>query len=96
MSSIDNEFREWLRLEEGDDETLSSLFITSKAIIKKATGVTLEKVKDDPDGIEVYKTIQKILITRLYENRESKQDIDNGLISMYMTLKTLVEDLGDK
>lgn len=96
MSSIDNEFREWLRLEEGDDETLSSLLITSKAIIKKATGVTLEKVKDDPDGIEVYKTIQKILITRLYENRESKQDIDNGLISMYMTLKTLVEDLGDK
>lgn len=86
MIISDSEIREWLKLEEGDDATVSSLLITSKAIIKKSTGVVESDVINDEEGTEVYKTIQKILVTRLYENREGS-NLDKGLVPLYSTLK---------
>ncbi len=89
--TLENKVREWIRLEEGDDMTVSSLIITSKALIKKATGVTEEKCKSE-ETKSLYETIQKILINRLYENRESTREIDHGLVGMYVALRTLVEE----
>lgn len=91
MEEFEEEIREWLRLEEGDVSTLTSLFITSRALIKKGTGLSLKDIKElnDDEVTEVYKTLQKIIITRLYENRESTKDIDNGLTSLYFTLRML-------
>ncbi|MBS6504104.1 MAG: head-tail connector protein [Clostridium sp.] len=89
--SLENKVREWIRLEEGDDTTISSLIISSRAIIKKSTGITEEKCKSE-ETKALYETIQKILINRLYENRELNKEIDSGLVGMYIALRTLVEE----
>lgn len=88
---ITSELREWIRLEEGDEDTLSSLLLTSAAIIKKATGIIEEKCESE-ETTALYRTIQKILVNRLYENRESTREIDHGLVGMYVALRTLVEE----
>ncbi|MBS6504089.1 MAG: head-tail connector protein [Clostridium sp.] len=89
--TLENKVREWIRLEEGDDMTVSSLIITSRAIIKKSTGITEEECKSE-ETKSLYETIQKILVNRLYENRESNKEIDHGLVGMYVALRTLVEE----
>lgn len=91
MEEIEEELREWMRLEEGDDSTLSSLLIAARAIIKKGSGLSIKDIqnKNDEELTETYKTLQKIIVTRLYENRESTKEIDSGLTSLYWTLRSL-------
>lgn len=87
------EVREWIRLEEGDDITLSSLINTSKVIIKKSTGVSEADAEKSIEGIEAYRTLQKIIVTRLYENREGA-DVEKGLIALYTSLKYIIDESG--
>lgn len=65
------EIKEWLRIDSVDEDinTLPSLLIASKMIIKQSTGVTPEDVQVNPDALELYNLIQKMIITDLYENR---------------------------
>jgi uncharacterized phage protein (predicted DNA packaging) len=82
------EIKEWLRIDgEDEDNTLSSLLASSRAIIKQGTGLIKEDIKpDDKDITELYKLAQKILITDLYENRTGSES-NPGLISICMQLE---------
>lgn len=82
------EIKEWLRIDEEDeDRTLSSLIDSSRLIIKQATGITVDDVENNPDAIELYKLVQKIIITDFYENRGGGDKINPGLISLFMQLE---------
>jgi len=65
------EILEWLRIEGVEDEpnTIPSLLLASKMIIKQSTGLMPEDITDDPEAVELYKLIQKMIVTDLYENR---------------------------
>lgn len=83
-----NELKEWLRIDSVDDDiTLNSLFSTSKILIKQATGVVLEDVQGNSEALELYKTIQKMIITDLYENRDGASKFNPILISLHTQLE---------
>lgn len=85
-NSLD-ELKIWLRVDGNDDDTaLKSLISASRVIIKQSTGVELADVQNDPDALEFYKTVQKMVITDLYENR-SGASINPVMISMYAQLE---------
>jgi uncharacterized phage protein (predicted DNA packaging) len=66
------ELKEWLKIDgNAEDATLTSLLLSSKFIIRHATGVNIEDVQDDPEAHEMYILIKRLLITDLYENRAS-------------------------
>lgn len=84
-----NDLKEWIRVDgEDKDKTLSSLLSSSKLIIKQATGITLDDVQDNPDALNLYELVQKIVITNLYENRLGSEKENKGLTSLYMQLET--------
>lgn len=70
MNNLD-EILEWLKIEGIEDEpnTIPSLLLASKMIIKQSTGVVPEDIQADPGAVELYKLVQKMIITDLYENR---------------------------
>lgn len=69
------EILEWLRIEGVEDEpnTLPSLLLASKMIIKQSTGVMPEDITNDPGAVELYKLVQKMIVTDLYENRNGSK-----------------------
>lgn len=82
------ELQEWLRIDGAyDDSTLNSLLLTSKLLIKQSTSVTLDDVYNDPEALELYKTVQKLIITDLYENRDGSGKINPVKISLYAQLE---------
>lgn len=83
-----SEIKQWLKID-GDDDglTLASLLIASKMIIKQSTGVLPEDVTENGDALELYKLIQKIIITDLYENRTGNQKMNPVLISLCTQLE---------
>lgn len=88
MSTLNtNELNEWLRIDNSDDEnTLNSLIQASTLIIEQSTGVTLADVSDNQQAEELYKTLQKFIITDLYENREGG-NISPAIVSLYAQLE---------
>ena len=68
MNSLE-EIKEWVKTDgEGEPNTLPSLLIASRMIIKQSTGVMPVDIKDI-EMKELYKLVQKMIITDLYENR---------------------------
>lgn len=83
-----NELKEWLKIDGSDeDTTLSSLLLSSKFVIKQATGVTFEDLTSKPEAKELYKTIQKLIITDLYENRSGSGKLSPVVISFCKQLE---------
>lgn len=83
------EIKEWLRIDgEDDDNTLSSLLLSSKFIIKQSTGVITEDVASNPEALELYKLVQKLIIAGLYENRDGDSKLNPLLISMSAQLES--------
>lgn len=82
------ELKKWLRIDFDDDDldTLPALISTSKLIIKQSTGVALDDVEEDADALNLYKTLQKYIITDLYENRTGST-INQLVISLYSQLE---------
>jgi uncharacterized phage protein (predicted DNA packaging) len=82
------ELKEWLKIDgEDEDLTLSSLLISSRMIIKQATGLTQSDVQNNEEALELYKLAQKIIVTNLYENRTGAEKENLGLISLYTQLE---------
>lgn len=83
-----NELRMWLKIDgDYDDVTLDSLIKTSALLIKQQTGLTEADVTGDEEATELYKLVQKLIITDLYENREGSQKISPVLISLCSQLE---------
>lgn len=83
-----SELKEWLRIDSNDDDlTLNSLIPASSLIIKQSTGVTAVDIQTNNEAQELYRTVQKIIITDLYENRDGSGKINPVLISMYAQLQ---------
>jgi len=82
------ELKKWLRVDSDDDDvdTLPSLISTSKLLIKQSTGVDLSDLQEDDDVFNLYKTLQKYIITDLYENRTGST-INQLVISLYSQLE---------
>lgn len=89
--SID-ELNEWIRIDNDDDvNTLTSLCSTSRLMIKQSTGITFSDVEGNVDAEELYKTLQKFIITDLYENRTGG-NINKSIISLYAQLEAYKPD----
>lgn len=83
------QLKEWLKIDyENEDDTLSSLLSASEMIIKQATGVELTDVQADGKAFNLYILVQRIIITNLYENRDSEGKENLGLTSLYIQLET--------
>ena len=86
------EAKEWLRIDyEEDNNLITSLIDTSKAMIKSATGVpdsfqSNENITaDDLNSIDrLYTMTQRIIITDLYNEKESE---NRALTSLYTQLE---------
>jgi len=82
-----DELNEWLRIDNEDDiNTLNSLMSTSELMIQQSTGVEFNDISDNPSAVELYKTLQKFIITDLYENR-SGGNISPAIVSLYAQLE---------
>lgn len=91
MLNID-EMKLYLRVDGSEeDEMINSLIEYSKEEIKDATGAAMEDYGDS----EVYKMLQKIIITDRYENRSSTDGewkVNNIYSSLCTKLKARVEE----
>lgn len=86
MINLD-EMKEWLRIfHDEDDNLVNSLILSSIPIIKSATGITKDYIQSCNDEmlIELYKMVQRILITDLYNERDTE---NKALISYYIQLE---------
>lgn len=82
------ELKEWLRIDGTDDDnTLTSLLLSSSLVIKQSTGVVLEDVQDNLEALALYKLVQKLIITDLYENRSGSGKINPVVVSLYTQLE---------
>lgn len=83
-----DELKEWLRIDDDSEDTttLPSLISTSQLLIKQSTGVEFTDVQDNPDAINLYKTLQKFIITDLYENRAGSS-FNPLIINLYSQLE---------
>lgn len=69
-----NEIKEWLRIDGTDDDnTIDSLLLASKAIIRQSTGVLPEDIQAIPEATELYNLIQKMIVADSYANREGSK-----------------------
>lgn len=86
MVNLD-EMKEWLRIfHDEDDSLVIGLILSSIPIIKTATGVSKEFIEscNDETFIDLYKMVQKILITDLYNERDRE---NQALTSYYIQLE---------
>lgn len=83
-----DEVKEWIKSDndEEDTNTLPGLISTSNIMIKQSTGVTWDDVQDNKDACNLYKTLQKYIITDLYFNRIGT-NISPLVISLYAQLE---------
>ena len=92
MISLD-EMKEWLRIfHDEDDNLVESLILSSIPIIKSATGITKEYIQSCNDEIlrDLYKMVQRILITDLYNERDTE---NKALTSYYIQLELTYKEL---
>lgn len=82
-----DEVKEWIKSDSDaeDTNTLPGLISTSKIMIKQSTGVTWDDVQNDNDACNLYKTLQKYIITDLYFNQSGK--ISQLIASLYIQLE---------
>lgn len=81
------EMKEWLRIfHDEDDNLVNSLILTSISIIKSATGITKDYILscEDDEIIDLYKMVQKIIVTDLYNERDTE---NKALTSYYIQLE---------
>jgi hypothetical protein len=71
--------------DEDDENVIKPLILTSNAIIKKTTGVKAEDVQEDTEASALYITLQKMIITNLYEHRDGAGN-NNAIIVQLSTL----------
>lgn len=86
MINLD-EMKEWLRIfHDEDDNLVNSLILSSISIIKSATGITKNYIQSCNDETlrELYKMVQRILITDLYNERDTE---NKALTSYYIQLE---------
>nr|DAF76771.1 MAG TPA: hypothetical protein [Caudoviricetes sp.] len=91
MITLD-EIKEWLRIDidyTGDDNLLNSLILSSQTIIKSATGVSKDfedtlSTEDYTEISELYKMVQRVLITDLYNEKSVE---NKALTSLYTQLE---------
>lgn len=89
-----SEVKLWLKIDfEDDDETLTGLINSSKAIIKSATGVPGDFIKttDSQEMKDLYQElkdlylmVQRVIINDLYNMRDTE---NKSLISLYTQLE---------
>jgi hypothetical protein len=82
-----DEVKEWIKSDSDaeDINTLPGLISTSKIIIKQSTGVTWDDVQSNEDASNLYKTLQKYIITDLYFNQSGKMSY--LIASLYIQLE---------
>lgn len=88
-----DEMKEWLRIfHDEDDGLVIGLIFSSIPIIKTATGVSKEFIEscNDKTFIDLYKMVQKILITDLYNERDRE---NQALTSYYIQLELAYKEL---
>lgn len=88
-----NEMKEWLRIfHDEDDNLVNSLISSSISIIKSATGITKEYIQSCNDGTltDLYKMVQRILITDLYNERDTE---NKALTSYYIQLELAYKEV---
>ncbi|MBB6218188.1 putative phage protein (predicted DNA packaging) [Anaerosolibacter carboniphilus] len=77
------ELKEWLRIDgEEDDNMIQSLQLSSKLLIKQFTGAKREDVEGNSEALELYKLVQRLIVTDLYENRAGSNKMSPVLISL--------------
>lgn len=82
------ELKEWLRIDDTDDDTtLKTLIISSRQTILNATNVSKEDISKDKDAFALYKLLQKLIITDLYENRSGSANVSPIVIGYYAQLE---------
>jgi hypothetical protein len=80
--------KEWLRIDGNEEDlTITSLLLASSFVIKQSTGVIEEDVSGDQEALELYRLIQRLIITDLYENRTGASKPSPLIISLCMQLK---------
>lgn len=92
MINLD-ETKEWLRIfHEEDDNLVESLILSSISIIKSATGVSKEFIESCTyeSFIDLYKMVQRILITDLYNERDTE---NKALTSHYIQLELAYKEI---
>lgn len=90
-----NEMKEWLRIfHDEDDNLVNSLILSSISIIKSATGITKEYIQscNDETLTDLYKMVQRILITDLYNERDTE---NKALTSYYIQLELAYKEVLD-
>lgn len=86
MITLD-EMKEWLRIFHDEEDTLvNNLILTSISIIKSATGITKDYIQScNYENVkDLYKMVQRILITDLYNERDTE---NKSLTSYYIQLE---------
>ncbi|MBS6503883.1 MAG: head-tail connector protein [Clostridium sp.] len=81
------EMKEWLRIfHDEEDNLIISLIASSISIIKSATGITKDYILSCKNDvvIDLYKMVQRILITDLYNERDTE---NKALTSFYIQLE---------
>ena len=87
------ETKEWLRIfHDEDDNLVDSLILSSISLIKTATGVSKEFIEscNDETFIDLYKMLQRIVITDLYNERDTE---NKALTSHYIQLELAYKEL---
>lgn len=90
------ELKEWLRVDGNDEDvTLNALIKSSEFIIKQASGVESDDLISDTQAAELYKLVQKLIITDLYENRIGSTQTNPMVISFCTQLEAFKLTGGD-
>lgn len=87
------ELKLWLKIDfEDEDNTLTGLINSSKAIIKSATGVPSEFMvtTDSQELKDLYLMVQRVIINDLYNMRDTE---NKSLISLYTQLEATYKGL---
>jgi len=85
------EVKNWLKVDHDDDDNLiESLISVSKILIKQKTGVQETHIIGNKEATELYKLVQNLLITDLYENRGGLPKISSTLISLLIQLEAFI------
>ena len=81
------EIKEWLRIfHDEEDNLINSLIASSISIIRGATGITKDYISNckKHEIIDLYKMVQRILITDLYNERDTE---NKALTALYIQLE---------
>lgn len=86
------EVKEWLRIfHDEEDNLINSLIASSISIIKSATGISKDYISkcENEIIIDLYKMVQRILITDLYNERDTE---NKALTAFYIQLEVAYKE----